>query len=458
MILIVMATLALSGLWAYGVMAHNVFPASVLREFQAFFRGVPGDERSLWVRFLSANTYLARGFPASHDHTVLTPDDFIPMRAAEDAEGLPELEGMRVANPTGGPVRYFVIYGSFAFPDARTNIGMLAIDSTGTAHRGWHEEVEGGKFRGLHIGMAMSDDGVLANTAKGILNATAWCGGKLWQAPWTPPPDGVARDPDALDGTDWHHDVAYADGRFWSFVGPAIAAVDAGTGEIVEEIHALDLMRWAWAQDIYVMDGGTGLFNPNRITRENMVDLLPEDPFHFNKVEPLTADRAASYPDFRAGDLLINLRNNDLVAVIRPEEERFVWWRLGLTSRAHDATFVGNGIEVFHNNPFSVPPAPTIRRLDLDTQTATDIFRLDRFGMVMRQKGNFEHSSPGTPEARLLVVDDDAGRMIQTRLDGTIEVVFENGHDNGEDVVNLQLRAATEVDPETFERLQASCR
>jgi hypothetical protein len=42
--------------------------------------------------------------------------------------------------------------------------------------------------------------------------------------------------------------------------------------------------------------------------------------------------------------------------------------------------------------------------------------------------------------------------------DGTIEFMFENGHDNGKDVALLELRNATELSPETFARLQAACR
>jgi len=453
-ILLTMLTLAVGGVWSWGVVVHNVYPAAPLRELQAFLRGVPGDERSLWTRLISSQTYLPRAFPASHDHTVLPADAFAPVRPAADAAApLPHLDGMRIANP-GGETRYFVVFGSFAFDEMRTDMGVIAIDSTGRVHRAWPERVQGGRYRGLHIGMAVTDDGVIATTAKGVLNAQSWCGEALWQAPLEDAPDGVHRDPNALDGTDWHHDVAHHDGTFWTFVGPAIAAVDAATGEVVQTIHAVDMMRWSWNQGLALMDGGTGLFNPNGLNKATAVHLLPRDPFHFNKVEPLPAELAPLYPGLEAGDLLVSMRSSNLVAVLRPSQQRFVWWRLGMTSRAHDATFIDGDIEVFNNAPFTAPPAPTIRRLDFDDPRGVeDIFQLDQFGMVMRQKGNFERDGD-----RLLTVDDDAGRMIAADMDGTLQVVFENGHDNGEDVVNLQLRNATEIAPETFARLQASCR
>jgi hypothetical protein len=48
--------------------------------------------------------------------------------------------------------------------------------------------------------------------------------------------------------------------------------------------------------------------------------------------------------------------------------------------------------------------------------------------------------------------------MIAGGLDGKIDFVFENGWRNSEgQIFNLQLRNATEIDSETFERLQSSC-
>lgn len=447
------AALLLGGAWAWSAATQNVFPGPQMREIRAFIRGTPGDERPLWTRFLSARGYVARAFPAPFAHSVLPPDAFVPVRAADGATSLPAIGGMRIANP-GGETRYFVVFGSFAFDDAGTAIGTIAIDSTGTIHRAWPAVLDESGFPGPHIGLAVSPEGIVATNARSILHAKSWCGEDLWQAPFAPVEDGPRPDFNRFDSTDWHHDIAYEDGRFWTYLGPEIAAVDAATGAIVERLHMVELMHWSWRQGLALMDGGTGIFDPERLTPRSAVRLLPADPFHPNKVVPLGAAQAPLYPGFEAGDLLINLRNQDLVAVVRPSEERFVWWRLGLTSRAHDASFVEGHVEVFNNASFSQPAAPTIRRLDLDDpQGFTDILQLDRFGMRMRQKGNFERRG-----AQVLTVDDEAGRMLAVTLDGTLEVVFENGHDNGEDVVALQLRNATEIDADTFARLEAGCR
>lgn len=452
-LLIAALALGLGGAWAYGVLRHDVFPAALLKQYRAFLRGVPGDDRPVWLRLASQFAYSPRAFPASSDTTVLPATAFVPVTAAADAPAalLPEIAGMRVANP-GGTTRYFVVFGSFAFPGQKTSIGAIALDSTGVIHRAWPERVEGGEYLGPHIGLAVSPGGVVATNARGILTAQDWCGRPLWQAPWSPPADGIRRDENGLDGYDWHHDISYHDGAFWTYEGPQIAEVEVADGTVRRRIHAVELMRWSWAQGLDLMGGGTGLFNPARLNAETAVDLLPPDPFHFNKVAVLDAALAPRYPGLQAGDLLITVRNQNLVAVIRPAEERFVWWRLGLTSRPHDASFVDGAVEVFDNAPFVTPPAPSIRRLDFARHEFETVFDLSRFGFRMRQRGNFERDGD-----RLLVVDDEAGRMIATRLDGTIEVVFENGHDDGESEINLQLRNATEIAPERFARLQAQC-
>ena len=129
-----------------------------------------------------------------------------------------------------------------------------------------------------------------------------------------------------------------------------------------------------------------------------------------------------------------------------------MWWRYGLTSRQHDATFVDGAIEVFNNAPYLDPPAPAIRRVELEGQSATNIFDLSQYGMVMRRKGNFEHNGD-----RMLVIDDETARVIAARMDGTIEVLFENRYTGDGKSGNLQLRSATEIPAEDFARFQASC-
>jgi hypothetical protein len=73
---------------------------------------------------------------------------------------------------------------------------------------------------------------------------------------------------------------------------------------------------------------------------------------HVNDIEPLPADLAAQYPHFDAGDLLVSLRNMNVVLVMDPDTKQVKWYRSEPFSRQHDPDWLGNGwIGVFDNNP-----------------------------------------------------------------------------------------------------------
>ena len=119
----------------------------------------------------------------------------------------------------------------------------------------------GAEFLGPHIGLSVSPDGLIATNGKGILSAQNWCGEKLWQAPWTPHPDGFRREDNDVDGYDWHHDIDWYDGDFWSLVGSDVAAVDEATGEFTTRIGGMDMVRWGWKDGNGVLDARAPIFN-----------------------------------------------------------------------------------------------------------------------------------------------------------------------------------------------------
>ena len=245
------------------------------------------------------------------------------------------------------------------------------------------------------------------------------------------------------------------DGRLYTFLGLSVAVVDQRTGQIMSQIHGIDLMRWAARDGLSIFDGRRRrAVLASALSEQKLVEWYDSDPFHFNKVDVLTKDLVDRYPGFREGDLLISLRELNLVVVARPSEQRIVWWRYGLSSWQHDASFVDGTIEVFDNNPTSDPPRPRILRLDLDDNRAEEVFDLSRWKMEMRLLGNFERQGD-----ILSTVDTFAGRFIAGRLDGRVEFLLENGwRDPGGQAINLQVLNGTEVAPQTFERLQSSCK
>lgn len=375
--------------------------------------------------------------------------EYTAVTAREGYSGpLPELSGMRIAN-FSGEERYFLLYGTFAFPEQQEIFGTILVSSTGELLRAWPVEVEEHTYLGPHIGLALSDDGLIATNAYGVASAHEWCGDLAWTANWAPWTGDDWNGPDSLD---WHHDISFHDGQFITFRGMDTVALDASTGEIVWEILGTDLYHWSWDQGLSLMDARGRMFWPEQLDQTTAGRLLPADPFHVNKVDVLEAAEADNYPGLEAGDLLFSFRDLNLVAVVRPSEERFVWWRYGLTSRQHDSTYVDGAIEIFDNARFTDNIA--IRRLSIDDHDVDTVFELDQWGIDrMGARGNFTRDGD-----RLLVSDDDAGRMIAGRIDGTMDVVFENGFSaDGKPLVRLSLRNAIELDPALVERFEADC-
>jgi hypothetical protein len=73
---------------------------------------------------------------------------------------------------------------------------------------------------------------------------------------------------------------------------------------------------------------------------------------HLNDIEPLPSSMADAYPQFESGDLLLSLRNINLVLVVDPDTKEVKWHRTEPLSRQHDPDWLGNGwIGVFDNNP-----------------------------------------------------------------------------------------------------------
>jgi hypothetical protein len=104
-------------------------------------------------------------------------------------------------------------------------------------------------------------------------------------------------------------------------------------GEVLDKINVLDVLYENGLQRHFVKTGS-----------------YRGDVTHMNDAEPLSPSMAGEYPLFEAGDLLVSLRNIDLVFVVDPETREVKWSTSDPFHSQHDPDFVGNGwIGVFDN-------------------------------------------------------------------------------------------------------------
>lgn len=179
----------------------------------------------------------------------------------------------------------------------------------------------------LH-GLAVFPDGTLVVDSDGgdVLAKIGPCGRPIW-----------------VDKGDYTHVVSRSyDGTVWSWKGDNIVQTDVATGRTVQSISL--------EKDVIEAHGLEGIFWIR--TREDPHELLYQnDPFHENDVEVLSPRMAKAFAQFSAGDILVSLRNLNLVAVLDGRTYALKWHQIGPWYRQHDADFQPDGsISIFNNN------------------------------------------------------------------------------------------------------------
>ena len=166
---------------------------------------------------------------------------------------------------------------------------------------------------------------------------------------------------------------------------------------------------------------------------------------HLNKVAELGPGMAADFPMFAAGDLLLSVRELNMILVTDPELQRVKWWHVGPWLRQHDPEFKAGGhISVFNNNIYksafgpdnyfnkSHPTIPRVSNI-LEVDPATDEVRRV-YGEVKGQelltviRGKHELTARGG----LLVTEFEAGRVFETNSSGRVIWEYVNRFDENE--------------------------
>lgn len=186
------------------------------------------------------------------------------------------------------------VHGTYLFPDGEV---LANIDYVGTVRLDACGEAEWALADGGHHSIARADDGTF----------------------WIPGSTALRPSGHPVPGDSVYRDVLLR-------VSP--------DGHVLDRIDVLDLL---W-------DNGL----EDRLVKADYVE--PHDPTHLNDIEPLPDSLAGGYPLFEAGDLLVSLRNPNLVMVVDPTARRVEWQATGPFLAQHDPDFLGRGwIGVFDN-------------------------------------------------------------------------------------------------------------
>jgi len=227
----------------------------------------------------------------------------------------------------------------------------------------------------------------------------------------------------------YHHSVALGnDGSIWTWRGEGnsygqfqyMANLDANTGETLREVGLVeDVIRKAGplAKIFRVRPD----FPFAAEDGDGDGDSEARDIFHPNDVEVLHEDMASAFAGFAAGDLLISIREANLIAVLDGNDYHVKWWRNGPWVSQHDPDFNPDGsISVFDNN------LGRGRSEILQIRTDTGEFSNPMFGGEARFFSPYMGTHQRLPDGNVLVVVPDEGRIFETTADGRYVMEFNN--------------------------------
>lgn len=302
--------------------------------------------------------------------------------------------------------------GAFDFED--TLWGAVLIGPDGAPVHQWRlstEHMAGNREppqRKVLYGVSPLPDGSIIFTMQedggGLVRVDA-CGRPVW----------------GVDGA-FHHTVQPRDPAmtsFWTFEGGqeafdhVLARLDTATGEVLERIDMADVRRAN--PDLHIFD----------LQRNQDA----EHPVHGNDIDPLPAERAAAFPGFAAGDLLVSFNTTNLVFVLDPRTLRVTWWRVGPWDRQHDPDWGADGrITVYSNAARArdrLAPDPVFSAvIAIDPATLAHETLLD--GRRYNHFDPWNGTHQVTPAGSILVTSSTQGRAFEIGPDGRVLFSFLN--------------------------------
>ncbi len=301
------------------------------------------------------------------------------------------------------------------------DLGMFSVrlyDQTGDQVHVWpidHLKLSGrSAFNDAVIphGMEVLEDGSIAvnfDRFVGVMSRVDTCGEPIWTQ------QGF-----------YHHSVHRDDdGGLWTWYSPdhpsgqqqSIVKLDASTGSHLLEISLEEVSRQSPENAMILGVPEDFSASPsNQIPKNQGRDL-----FHPNDVEPLSAELAPFFDMFDEGDLLISLRNLNLVAVLDPDTLTFEWAMHGPWMRQHDPDFTRKGtIDIYDNA--TGRGRSRIVSVDTKTDDYKRLFGPDAPAYYSAVQGKHQRLPSG---AHLITVPKE-GRVLEISVDGEMVSEFNN--------------------------------
>jgi hypothetical protein len=303
---------------------------------------------------------------------------------------------------------------------------------------------------GIMGAVLLPDASVIFTFNNGGLVKLDKCGNVLWKHPYLT-----------------HHSIFQSeDGTFWipgakpliplgqpTHLDPLVAPLIEETilqvdsqGILLREISVPKLMLENGLESILLANGVTATVN------------LTDDYTHLNKVAVLQSADAAAFPLFKAGDVLVSLRNLNLIFVFDPATQKIKWYQVGPWLRQHDPRFTHDGrISVYDNHTDNADGrrfgGSRIVSIDPSTREAKVVYAGSAASPFYSDKeGQHVYLDNGD----LLISESMAGRIFEVDRDGEIVWEFINRYDDKQ--VIAETHAYGRFTPRYFQSVDFACR
>ena len=193
-------------------------------------------------------------------------------------------------------------------------------------------------------------------------------------------------------------------------------------GEVLREFAVLDaLIQNDLLAELYANNRD---FDPN-----------PElDVVHLNDVEELPAALAGRFPQFRKGDLLLSLREGNMLVILDPDTLAIKWYQVGPWIQQHDADWQPDGtVTVFNNNYDAsggrVFGGSSVMKVDFTGGEVQTLYG-ERPTQAMYTSTQGDHQV--LPNGNLLIVESNSGRLLEVTDTGDIVWEYINRYSDQE--------------------------
>jgi len=198
-------------------------------------------------------------------------------------------------------------------------------------------------------------------------------------------------------------------------------------------------------ESVSILDSEGNILSTHSILRamsnSKRMRLLDAVPFsdrifrlHSNSLDVLTEQTARFIPGAKPGDVLLSLRNLDMLVVMDLEAEKIVWALRGSWRKQHDAKMLPNGHILLFDNRGGLVEHRRSRVLEIDPRTGGIVWSYD--GTESDPLDSYiRGGAQRLADGNTLISESTTGRIVEVAPDGSIVWEYvsplqteENGH------------------------------